>query len=199
MSPRARAASGSFTFRPLGPETWPDFEALFGSRGACAGCWCMFFRLKRREWAAGQGEGNRLAMKALVDSGESPGILAYAEGKAVGWAAVAPRAVYPVLAGSRILRPVDEKPVWSVVCFFIAKEHRRKGLMAALLDEAARFASSRGAKILEGYPVEPKKEKAPAVFLYTGIASAFRGAGFEEVARRSPTRPVMRRRIGNKP
>lgn len=182
-----------YTFSPLEPSTWADFEALFGPRGACAGCWCMFFRLKRKEWTAGQGEGNRRAMKALVGSGGRPGILAYAGGKAVGWVAVAPRADYPVLAGSRVLKPVDDTPVWSVVCFFIEKAHRGRGLMAALLEEAARFSASRGAKILEGYPVEPKKEKAPAVFMYTGIASAFRKAGFKEVARRSPTRPVMRR------
>jgi GNAT superfamily N-acetyltransferase len=158
----------------------------------------MFFRRSRKEWTANQGEGNRRAMKALVDGGGRPGILAYAGGKAVAWVAVAPRAAYPVLAGSRVLKPVDDAPVWSVVCFFIDKAHRGRGLMAALLNEAARFAASRGATILEGYPVEPKKEKAPPVFLYTGIASAFRKAGFKEVARRSPTRPIMRRSLADR-
>jgi GNAT superfamily N-acetyltransferase len=95
---------------------------------------------------------------------------------------------------SRILKPVDDRPVWSVVCFFVAKPYRRRGLSTQLLDEAAKYARKRGARIVEGYPVEPKTEtRSPDVFVWPGLASAFRKAGFEEVARRSPTRPIMRR------
>ena len=186
----------AFDFHPLTPDRWRDFETLFGPKGACGGCWCMWWRLTRSEFERQQGEDNRQAMKAIVESGEVPGILAYAEGKPVGWCSVAPREVFGALQRSRILKRVDDQLVWSVVCFFIAKGYRRKGLTVALLEAAADYAAARGAKIVEGYPVEPKKADAPAAFMYTGIASAFRKARFVEVARRSETRPIMRRIIG---
>jgi GNAT superfamily N-acetyltransferase len=182
-------------FHPLTAERWADFEALFGPKGACAGCWCMYWRLKRSEFNTGKGEGNRRAMVRIVRSGEVPGILAYDGKAAVGWCSVAPRERFSALGRSKILRPVDEQPVWSVVCFYIAKPHRRKGATVHLLRAAADYARSQGAKILEGYPVEPKDGKTPDVFAYTGLASAFREAGFVEVARRSATRPLMRRSL----
>ena len=186
----------AFDFHPLTPDRWRDFETLFGPKGACGGCWCMWWRLTRSEFERQKGEDNRQAMKAIVESGEVPGILAYAEGKPVGWCSVAPREVFGALQRSRILKRVDDQLVWSVVCFFIAKGYRRKGLTVALLQAAVEYAAACGAKIVEGYPVEPKKADAPAVFMYTGIASAFRKARFVEVARRSETRPIMRRIIG---
>jgi len=193
--PQAAGPSEGIAFHPLTPERWDDFSALFGPRGACAGCWCMWWRRGRKDYRAGQGEGNKRAMKALVDSGEIPGILSYVGGKPAGWCALAPRETYAALARSHILKPVDEKPVWSVTCFFIAKGHRRKGLSSKLLEAAVKFAASRGAKIVEGYPREPRKADEPEPFLYTGLASAFRKAGFKEVVRRSETRPIMRQTL----
>jgi len=143
-----------------------------------------------------KGEGNRLAMKALVESGRVPGILAYSGGVPVGWCSVSPREEFGALARSRVLRPVDDAPVWSVVCFFVGKAHRRRGLTVALLRAAVDYAAAHGAAIVEGYPTEPKKADAPAVFLYTGTVSAFRKAGFVEVARRSTSRPIMRYIVG---
>ena len=135
-------------------------------------------------------------MKRLVESGPPPGLLAYADGQPVAWCALAPREAYHALANSRILKPVDDQPVWSVVCFFVAKPYRRRGLSTRLLDAAATYARKQGARIVEGYPVEPKTEaRSPDVFVWTGLASAFRKAEFEEVVRRSPTRPIMRRRV----
>ena len=180
-----------FSFRPLTPDRWPDVEYLFGPRGACAGCWCMWWRLSRPEWNRGKGEGNRKAFRKLVRSGAEPGVLAYADGEAVGWCAIAPRGQYPRLDGSRILKPVDDQPVWSVTCFYVARGFRHQGLSAALLKAAVDFARARGAKIVEGYPHDTKKATAD-VFVYTGLASAFRKTGFKEVARRSKTRPIMR-------
>lgn len=131
-------------------------------------------------------------MKAIVHSGEVPGILAYSEGRPIGWCSVAPRDAFPALDRSRVLKKIDEKPVWSIVCFFIAKDCRDKGLSTHLLDAAIQHVKKRGGKILEGYPVEPKKDKYPGVFAFTGFASAFKKAGFVECARRSETRPIMR-------
>ena len=182
-------------FHPLTPERWPDLEALFGVRGACGGCWCMVWRLRRADWERGKGEGNRAAFHALVAAGAEPGVLAYADGVAVAWCAVAPRAAYPALERSRILKPVDDQPVWSISCLFVAKAYRRQGVTARLLEAAAAFAASRGATIVEGYPVEPRNPNMPGPFAWTGIASAFLNAGFVEVARNSESRPIMRRSV----
>ena len=179
-------------FYPLTGDRWAHFEQLFGERGACGGCWCMWWRLRRSEFDRQKGEGNRKAMKAIVDSGEVPGILAYAGNVPVGWCSVAPRPTFPVLNRSRILKKIDESPVWSIVCFFVDKNYRNKGLSVQLLQAAIEYVKKRGGTVLEGYPVEPKKDKMPAGFAWTGLASAFRKAGFLEVARRSETRPMMR-------
>jgi GNAT superfamily N-acetyltransferase len=179
-------------FYPVIPKRWKDLEKLFGERGACGGCWCMWWRLSRSQFNSQKGEGNRKALKKIVGSGEIPGILAYADGEPVGWCCVAPRETFPVLERSRILERVDEKPVWSVVCFFVAKPFRQKGVTVELLKATVEYAKKHRAKIVEGYPVEPKKSKMPDVFAYHGLASTFRKAGFKEVLSRSETRPIMR-------
>jgi GNAT superfamily N-acetyltransferase len=178
-------------FHPLTPDRWKDFEQLFGPRGACGGCWCMFWKKPRKQYHADAYEKNRLDQKKIVDEGVVPGILAYLDGKPVGWCGIEPRENYPALERSRILKPVDDKPVWSVTCFFVAKKYRHQGITVALLREAVDFASSRGGKIVEGYPVEVKSGKSADAFIFTGTATAFKHAGFVEVARRSPTRPIF--------
>lgn len=180
------------TFYPVTPERWGDLERLFGKRGAVGGCWCMWFRLKRSEFEQQKGEGNRQALKRLVDAGETPGILAYAGAEPIGWCSVGPREVYPVLDRSRNLKPVDGQPVWSIVCFFVAKQYRHRGISVRLLQAAVAYAASKGARIVEGYPVDPRKGETPDVFAYVGLESTFRKAGFVEALRRSETRPIMR-------
>lgn len=182
-------------FQPLTPERWGDFEKLFGSRGACAGCWCMWWCIPRSRFVEQQGERNRAAMKKIVGAGEIPGLLAYCGGEPIGWCAVGPRETYPVLERSRILKRVDARPVWSVVCFFVAKAFRGKGVTVALLQAAVNHVRRRGGKIVEGYPLEPRKGKIPDAFAYTGLVSAFQKAGFTECVRRSETRPIMRLEI----
>lgn len=154
----------------------------------------MWWRLSAAQWRAQKGEGNRKAMQGLVKAGARPGLLAYADGQAVGWCAVAPREKYVRFAASRVLKAVDDQPVWSVTCFFIARAWRRRGITRQLLEAAAKFAMQQGARILEGYPIEPRRDQ-PDAFVYTGLSSAFRKAGFKEVARRSPSRPIFRRRL----
>ncbi len=156
----------------------------------------MLWRLPRAQFEARKGEGNRAAMRALLASGVEPGILAFAGQQAVGWCALAPREDYPALARSRVMKPVDDRPVWSVACLFVDRAWRGRGVATRMLDAAAAFAASRGATWLEGYPVDPRGGRLAAAFAWTGIPEAFRRAGFSEVARRSPTRPIMRRRLG---
>jgi len=182
----------SWEFQVLTPERWADFEELFGEHGAAGGCWCMWWRLTRKEFDAQKGERNRRAMKAIVNSGRVPGILAYHEGHAVGWCSVAPREEFPRLERSRLLKPVDGQRVWSMVCFFVAKGYRHRGVAKRLLKAVVEYARGQGSRIVEGYAVEPKEGKMPDLFAYHGPASLYRSVGFKEVARRSETRPMMR-------
>ena len=180
------------SFKTLTGKTWDDFQELFGERGACGGCWCMLWRLAPKQFEQQKGEGNRLAMQKIVESGTVPGILAFDGNKPVGWCALAPRDHYPALARSRVMQPVDDLPVWSVSCLFVHRRHRKQGVATEMLEAAAEHAKRQGAEILEGYPVEPKRGHIPPAFAWTGIPKAFEQAGFREVARRSPTRPIMR-------
>jgi GNAT superfamily N-acetyltransferase len=184
--------SSDLEFHPLTAERWADFEKLFGEHGACGGCWCMWWRLKRSEFERQKGEGNKQAIKRIVNSGEIPGILAYVGNQAVAWCAVAPREAYSTLERSRILKRVDDKPVWSVVCFFVAKPFRGKGITSKLLKASVEHVRKHGGRIVEGYPTELKKSRLPDAFVFTGLASAFRKAGFVEAARHSEKRPIMR-------
>ena len=151
----------------------------------------MYWKLRGNEYEEAKGFETRQMHKSIVDSGVATGLLAYLHGEVVGWIAVEPRASYPRLAHSRILKPVDDQAVWSVPCFFVSKKFRRKGITVELLKAAVEHVREQGGKILEGYPVETSKDM-PAPFVYTGTASAFEQAGFQEVARRSPARPIFR-------
>lgn len=178
------------SFHPFTQKLWRDFELLFGENGACGGCWCMHWKLRGKAFDENKGGNNRQMQKSIVDNKNVPGLLAYSEGYPVGWVAVEPRSQYPRLAHSKVLAPIDEQEVWSITCLFVEKKHRRKGISAALIQAAAEYAASRGAQIVEGYPIETQEKSAPPVFIFTGLPSAFEQAGFVEVARRSPTRPI---------
>jgi len=179
-------------FMPLKNETWKDFENLFGERGACGGCWCMSWRLKKSDFDNSKGERNKYLMKKLVKNNEVIGILAYMDDKPIGWCSVAPREKFIRLNNSKVLGRIDDKPVWSIVCFFINKNYRKMGLSAEILKGVIDYCKSKGASILEGYPVEPYSENMPAAFAWTGFPNAYIKAGFKEVERRSKSRPIMR-------
>jgi len=152
----------------------------------------MFARLKSKEYEAGKGDVNRERMRTLVDSGANPGLLYYIESRPVGWISLGPRNEFPRWANSKVLAPVDDKPVWVIVCQFIAKEYRRKGISVELLLAASDYARAHGATILEGYPTDSKGKKQPDPWVWTGLYQAYIRAGFVEVARRSATHPIMR-------
>jgi len=183
---------------PVTPERWPDLAALFGEKGACAGCWCMWMRLPTAEFRRGKGAGNRRALRSLVAK-HPPGLIAYVGGEPAAWVAVAPREEYLRLENSRVLEPVAGDGVWSAPCFFVKAAHRGTGLTAALLEAAAAYAARNGARAIEGYPTVNRARRQPPAFVWTGFESTFRRAGFEEVARRSPTRPILRKALGRRP
>jgi GNAT superfamily N-acetyltransferase len=121
----------------------------------------------------------------------APGVIACRDGEAVAWCGVAPRAKQQRLARSRVLAPVDDAAVWSISCSVVAKEQRRQGLMRPLISAAVAHASAYGARIVEAYPIDPRRKLSSAE-LYTGTLAAFLDLNFEEVARRSPHRPIVR-------
>jgi len=151
----------------------------------------MWWRLPRPQWNAQKGAVNKQAFRQIVDTGPPPGIIAYRGKEPVGWCAVAPREAFSALQRSRTLQPLDQLPVWSVTCFFVKKQERRKGLGVGLLEAAVQFVRDQGGRLIEGYPVEPKAGRLPDAFAWTGTATAFQKAGFVEAARRG-ARPIMR-------
>lgn len=177
---------------PLDITRWVDFETLFGVKGACGGCWCMSWRLKKSEFERQKGNENKRAMRTLVEQKEKVGILAYMDNKPIGWCAVAPRDVYLRLENSRVWRRIDNEPVWAITCFFIAKPYRRKGISLELLQGAIDYCKANGVKVIEGYPVVPYGDNIPAAFAWTGIPSVFEKAGFVVAERRSKAKPIMR-------
>ena len=182
----------SVRFVPLAADRWGELETLFGERGACGGCWCMAWRLPRKDFDTGKGNDNRAAFRKIVMGGEIPGVLALAGDEPIGWCAIAPRQVYVALERSRVLKPLDDRPVWSVSCFFVRKDWRRAGLGTKLLAAAVTFAGDRGAKIVEGYPIIPHSENVPGPFAWTGTVELFEKAGFKKAGAHSKARPIMR-------
>jgi GNAT superfamily N-acetyltransferase len=187
------------TVHPLTPERWPDLEAIFQARGCSVArsCWCMFYRRSGPvPPVAGlrPAEANRAAFQQVVDRGPPPGLIGYRDGQPVGWLALGPREHYAKLQRSPVMKPVDEAPVWSVICFVVPAEHRRQGVSRALLQAAIGHARAQGATLLEAYPVD-KPEASADETLWFGAKTMFDAAGFEEVARRKPQRPVLRLKL----
>jgi GNAT superfamily N-acetyltransferase len=196
MSARPEAKMPRLRIEPLTPERWPDLEALFMAKGCSIprGCWCMYYREGARvalPEGQTQPERRKQQMRALAAQQPPPGLLGYRGRTPVGWVAVAPRAQFGKLARSPVMKPVDDKPVWSVVCFVVPPEHRHQGVARALLRGAADWARAQGAELLEAYPID-KAERGDDSWIWHGAKSMFDSAGFTEVARRKPTRPVVR-------
>ena len=187
------------TVRPVTPERWPDLEAVFQARGCSIprGCWCMFYRRSGGSgWQVGgsRAKTNRADLKALVDAGPPPGLIAYQGKVPVGWVSLGPREEFKRLERSPVMKPVDDKPVWSIICFVVPSAHRRQGVAHALLQGAIDYARKRGGTLLEAYPVD-KAGRQSDESMWFGSKSMYDRAGFKEVARRKPARPVVRRRV----
>ena len=182
--------------RPLTKDRWQDLVELFNRPGASIvrGCWCMYYRRSGGGSGVGPGRTNERALKALVDDGRVPGLIGYEADIPVGWVSLSPREEYAKLRRSPVIQPVDDKPVWSIVCFFVDKKARGKGVSEALLKGAIDYARSRGARLLEAYPVD-KDEPSHPDFMFFGAKRMYDRAGFKEVARRKETRPVVRKAL----
>jgi GNAT superfamily N-acetyltransferase len=180
----------AFEAHPVTKERWPDLVELF-DRPIVRTCFCMYYR---KAGDTGAGHENRRAMKALVDAGTVPGLIGYEAGVPVAWVSLGPREGYSRLGRSPIMKPVDEQPVWSIVCFFVANEARGHGVSKRMLEAATDYARSHGARLLEAYPVDkPSRSRPDSMFF--GAKSMYDHAGFKEVARRKPSRPVVRKAL----
>lgn len=184
---------GQLTFEPLSTGNWNKFEQLFGSKGACGNCWCMYYRLKKADFLEGKfDEGNKNAMKEIVRANQPAGLLGLYDGQAIAWCAFAPREDFIKLEKSRVHKRIDDQAVWSIPCFFIDKAFRRQGVSVALLNGVIRYAKGKGIRILEAYPTIPTQAKLPDSFAWIGLYKSFERAGFEIADRTSPNRPMVR-------
>jgi len=187
------------TFEPLTKANWNNFVQLFGSKGACGNCWCMYYRLKKSDYQEGKADdGNKAAMKELVWKERPTGILGFYEGQAIAWCAFAPREDFIKLESSRVHKRIDDKIVWSIPCFFIDKNFRRHGVSSELLKGVIRYAREVGIKIIEAYPTTPTQEKLADSFAWIGLYKSFERAGFEIADRTSKNRPMVRYYIDKK-
>jgi len=186
-------SSKRLEIEPLSMENWKKFEQLFGSRGACGNCWCMYYRLKKQDFAKGkENQGNKKAMKELVRQGKPAGVIGFCAGEPVAWCAFAPRENFPRIENSRVHKRIDDEPVWSIPCFFVARKFRNQGLSLKMLKALIAYAKKKKIKIIEAYPVIPTKDKLPDAFAWVGLYKSFARAGFEIVDRTSKNRPMVR-------
>ena len=178
--------------QPVTPDRWDDLVEVMSSFHNSRHCWCAYWYLSRAGYREGWGDGNRDALELIVKRGVEPGLLAYAGGTPAAWVSVAPRGNFDGLNRSRNFAALDDKDVWAVNCFVVSMGFRRQGLVTRLAGAAADFAIARGAAGAEAYPIVPGP-KSSAADLYVGTERAFRDAGYLEVARPLPRRPIMRR------
>ncbi len=174
--------------RPLTPDLWPALVDLFGKRGACNGCWCMYWRIGS-QYRKRASEDNRRDFEQVVRKGPPPGLLAFEGDVPVGWCQVTPRDALPWLDHSWRLRRIDDVPVWSVSCFYTRIGYRRRGITSALIRAAIRVAKANGAPALEAYPLDAALTPSASG---TGYASTFANAGFKIIGQHTPPRPIMR-------
>ncbi len=189
--------------KPLTPERWPDLEALFLAKGCsiARGCWCMYYRESGKQAVpAGSSPAaeRRKRLKRLTRGEQPPGLIGYRGRTPVGWVSLGLRQDFAKLARSPVMKPVDERPVWSLICFVVPPAYRHQGVASELLRGAIAYAARQGATLLEAYPVD-KAERGRDDWLWFGAKSMFDKAGFVEVARRKPERPIVRLALGPAP
>lgn len=178
--------------RPVTASRFPDLELVMGEKAVTRNCFCMYWRRPNGGFA--DERPNRERFSERVSEGPPPGLIAYLDGEPVGWVQVGPRDEFPTIERSRLLKPVDDSETWTVNCFVVRSAFRKRGVAQGLLDAALAYARHRGVSLVEAYPVDG--ERSSVVDYYTGTLGMFARRGFEEIARRNDTRPIVRLRLG---
>lgn len=198
-SRESRSAGSNLSVRPLGRDDFPIIEKLFGPKGACAGCWCMYWRLRGNAWKSAAGETNKAAFRELVETGRVQGVLAFADAEPVGWCNIGPREDFSRLQASRVLATGAPDGTWGVLCFFVPPQWRNRGVASALLAGAVALARKSNAKLLEGYPVNSgTKGTIPAAFAWTGVPRLFENTRFRNATPKGQSRPIYRLDLGRR-
>lgn len=194
----AETAAPELDVQPFTPERLADLAALFEEGGDPKWCWCTFFRFRGYGFTNSTASSNRAALEHLAERRDpAPGLLGYRDGRVIGWVSLGPRTDYDRLTTSKILAPVDDTPVWSIVCFVVSRNARGQGVATSLLAAAIGYAREHGATTLEAYPVDPGPGRVPAANAFGGPLSMFERAGFTVVERRqwnatTRVRPIVR-------
>ncbi len=184
---------------PVTKKNWNLFVKLFGEKGACGNCWCMYYRFNKADFEAGKvEEGNKRAMKKIIWDGNPVGLLGLIDGQPIAWCAFAPREDFIKLEKSRVHKRIDNEKVWSIPCFYIDKSYRRSGVSVLLLKGAINYAKKIDIKIIEAYPAIPTQDKIPDSFAWFGLYKSFKRAGFEIVDSTSKNRPMVRYYVDKK-
>lgn len=180
--------AGEMISAPLTPDRFPDLEKVFGDRGVARRCFCMHWR--RPDGGYEDARDNRDRFADITNDGPPPGLIGYVGGDPVGWVQVGPRSDFPTIGRSRLLKPVDDLDPWTINCFVVKAGQRSQGIGRGLLEAAIEYAKSRGAEVIEAYPVDGHRESL--VDYFTGTLGMFSEHGFAEILRRNDTRPIVR-------
>ncbi len=197
-----QSSGAGLDLQPLTSERLADLAQLFNEGGDPKWCWCQYFRKAGLDWTNSTAAGNRAGLEALAARPDlAPGLVGYRGGRVVGWVSLAPREDYGRLENAKVLARVDDKPVWSIVCFVVSRKARGQGVASALLDGAIAYAKEHGATMLEAYPVAVTRGRVTPANAFHGVQSMYERAGFTVVETRqgnktSPIRPIMRMELG---
>lgn len=180
-------------FKSLNKETWSDLQTLFGEKGACGGCWCMYWRLSYKEYENRKGQKNKETLNDIINQGLPIGVLAFEDDIPIGWCSVSPKNTLIRLKSSRLFKNLNEtKTTWSITCLFIHKDYRNKGLSSEIISAATEYAFENGASVIEAYPIIPKNSAMAPAFAWVGFVNSFKRADFKKIIQVSESRLVMR-------
>ncbi len=180
------------SYKRLDSKTWDDLVSLFGEKGACGGCWCMYWRQRSSDFSKNKNEPNKKLLRKLVDEKKELGLIFYMNDEPVAWCSVSPREELYRIQNSRTFKPADDKPAWSIVCLFIKKNYRKQGLSVQIIKSVIEYCKTKNVKILEAYPAIPYASKIPDSFAWTGFESAFLKAGFINIPVQTKSKAYMR-------
>ena len=183
------------TLEPLTTKNWSAFEKLMGDKGGCGGCWCMSFRLPTAIYNENKFEGNKQLQKENIAQKKHIGLIAFVEEEPIAWIALSPREELIKIENARSLKRIDDKPVWSIPCFFIKKEFRRMGLSSKLIAGVIDYAKTKKIKTVEAYPAIPYGTKMSDAFLWIGVLSSFEKNGFKVVRQNGKSKAMVRLEI----